>query len=559
MAPTTTATTDPLGGELPVKAGAATPTTAANAAGGPTLAVSAPSGGSTQSTITGLNSAQENLPLWVPVNLGEHGAANITPMTVGTFVAMVLSADQGTQANWIQYLIGAGAFDSIPGVANGTRAPTPAELTAALTTVAKNAAVGPGENLDTYLTNSIAARSAASTANGGTQLTGSARFFKGTTTEIPLTTKEAVQSVADAAAQQLLGRHATADEVNAITGRLNTAEMGEGTVRAQAAQAQQAGLYEAYTGGSEAGAPGGAGGPAVTVGMAGTGNGALAALPGWQASVLQQLASQNKLYGVDPNVLGAIIMAESSGKGGAINSAGYGGFFGLSASSDYPGGKSSSSLLQGTDQAAFSTQAQLAASEFASLLKSTGGNVWLAETAYQQGGNSAAVKAGTPQGEGVDTMKKYGIPEQAAPGGNVTAASQVPGAIGPPNLDSGTIATGTPQAPAGSGAPAQATQAPVGGPPLPAGGVPAPGTYTMGQATSFQTPTGTDYVEPAQAAVVNAPPTPGEEAAAYMMNNESKLYQTENLTNVFAAINKMLSANTGGAKAAPTPLDLAAR
>lgn len=125
-------------------------------------------------------------------------------------------------------------------------------------------------------------------------------------------------------------------------------------------------------------------------------------IPTWQVDTLNQLSSQGQLSGVNPNALAVMDLAESSGKGGGINSSGYGGFFGLGAGSTYPGGTVSSSLLSDPGQSSFAQQAKIAASEFASLLKGQGGNYIAAEQQYQTGSPSGI-------GEGASLFQSYGI------------------------------------------------------------------------------------------------------------------------------------------------------
>lgn len=148
-------------------------------------------------------------------------------------------------------------------------------------------------------------------------------------------------------------------------------------------------------------------------------------IPTWQQSQLQALANQNDLFGVNPLIIGAIDQAESSGNPGSPNSAGYGGYFGLSPTSKYPAGTVGAG--EGTNTPAeFNKEAIIAASEFASLLNTYGGDVIHAEYAYQQGGNApypgdaAAVKGLGPS-----------LVSQAA-GGN--AAALATGGTPPPTV-----------------------------------------------------------------------------------------------------------------------------
>lgn len=113
-------------------------------------------------------------------------------------------------------------------------------------------------------------------------------------------------------------------------------------------------------------------------------------IPSWQSADLQTLAAQGRLSGVSPLILGVIDQEESGGRGGGINSSGYGGFFGLGAGSKYPGGTATAQLLQGTDPSSFDQQATIAASAFAAYQQQQGGDPIKAEEVYQSG------RAGTP-------------------------------------------------------------------------------------------------------------------------------------------------------------------
>ena len=124
-------------------------------------------------------------------------------------------------------------------------------------------------------------------------------------------------------------------------------------------------------------------------------------IPGWEQSDLEALGAAGQLSGVNPEALAVIDSAESSGSGGGINPEGYGGFFGLGASSTYPAGASSSALLSNPGEASFEQQAVLAASTFNSYLSQAGGNPVTAEEIYQTGKPTA-----TP-GEGASLMAQY--------------------------------------------------------------------------------------------------------------------------------------------------------
>jgi hypothetical protein len=152
--------------------------------------------------------------------------------------------------------------------------------------------------------------------------------------------------------------------------------------------------------------------------------GGWAPIPQWQIDQLNQLAQQNQLYGLDPKLLSVLVQEESGGKGGGINPEGYGGFFGLGASSTYPGGTTSPTLLKDTSPQSFAQQATIAASAFSNYLKQAGGNPVLAEQIYQTG------KASGPLSPGAGLIASW-------LGGNTIAAG--PAAAAAAN------ATGTPQ------------------------------------------------------------------------------------------------------------------
>jgi hypothetical protein len=120
-------------------------------------------------------------------------------------------------------------------------------------------------------------------------------------------------------------------------------------------------------------------------------------LPAWEIQQLQSLGASGSLSGLPPSILEAIDQAESGGMGGSVNAEGYGGYFGLSQS------QVGSSLLRETSPQAFATQAEVAAADFATLLKANNGNVYAAEQQYQ---------TGSPQGSGEGTMvfHELGIP-----------------------------------------------------------------------------------------------------------------------------------------------------
>lgn len=144
------------------------------------------------------------------------------------------------------------------------------------------------------------------------------------------------------------------------------------------------------------------------------------AVPAWELADLDQLSSEGELSGLNPTVLGAIDQAESSGNGGGINSEGYGGYFGLGVGKTYPGQTApvSSSLLSSVSPAAFIAQAQIAAAEFASLLKGTGGNAEEAEQNYQGGGTEGSSILATDLGDASPYSGVNGITETSGLNGN---------------------------------------------------------------------------------------------------------------------------------------------
>lgn len=114
--------------------------------------------------------------------------------------------------------------------------------------------------------------------------------------------------------------------------------------------------------------------------------------PTWQAQVLSTLAKQNKLTGVTPIQLGAILQGEGPKSGGlGINKTGYGGWFGLGANTPYGPSKKvvPSNVMVTPSQAAFAQQAEVAAAAFATYLKAAGGNPVYAAQMFQTGSISA--------------------------------------------------------------------------------------------------------------------------------------------------------------------------
>lgn len=178
---------------------------------------------------------------------------------------------------------------------------------------------------------------------------------------------------------------------------------------------------------------------AQTGSNAGYGTEALSAIPQWEADQLVNLASAGKLGGLDPNILAAIDVAESSGTGGSINSEGYGGYYGLGANSQYPGGHTSPAMLSGTDANSFDSQSIIAASEFNSLLNQSKGNTAQAEYWYQNGGGAGPVGSGGTM-EGVNTFVRLGVPGVETPSGATATLASAPGGSSSVTTASGTFA-----------------------------------------------------------------------------------------------------------------------
>lgn len=251
------------------------------------------------------------------------------------------------------------------------------------------------------------------------------RVYPGGKVAIHQTDPETIRLAANATAQHLLGRDLSDKEAQGVVDAVRSDEAKKGGQQAALDESQrqaQIQTNEALYGGG----PGGAGGGGAA-GPTGTGGPALGALPAQYAQALQELSASGQLAGLDPNILAAVAMAESSGKGGAVNSAGYGGFFGLAPDRSYPGGQSvPRSAMTGTDTQSFKQQAVTAAAEFASLLKQFNGNVLLAETAYQEGPNGPNARRGKPAGEGVNVFQSYGVTGAALAAAGVATQGVTP-------------------------------------------------------------------------------------------------------------------------------------
>jgi hypothetical protein len=147
---------------------------------------------------------------------------------------------------------------------------------------------------------------------------------------------------------------------------------------------------------------------------------------------LTSLSQEGKLYGIDPHVIGALTQAEEGvvyQRGdlpGYINPENFGGFFGLSDTSNYPGGSPSAALLQDTSSASFEQQAEIVASQIAYNQKTT--SDLYAAVAKSWGGDAS-------------DLHNYGIPDTS----NSELNFPVNVGYGPGIVTGGTV---TPSAPA---------------------------------------------------------------------------------------------------------------
>lgn len=124
--------------------------------------------------------------------------------------------------------------------------------------------------------------------------------------------------------------------------------------------------------------------------------------PPWEAQILGNLDAAGALGGVSPAALSAFSQYESGyeDKGAGINSEGYGGYFGLGENSVYPGqsGPIGASVLDTNSPASFTEQAEVAAAELASLIKSNNGSVYQAALEYDGGAVGEAQAVAAAQG-----------------------------------------------------------------------------------------------------------------------------------------------------------------
>lgn len=164
-----------------------------------------------------------------------------------------------------------------------------------------------------------------------------------------------------------------------------------------------------------------------------------AGMPTWEQQELDSLASQNKLFGVNPLVLAGVAQNESGFevKGAGINSIGDGGFFGLNDNSTYSyegsSFQTSSAELLTPGLGTFDQQAEAAASAIARLSAGRG----------LQAGLASYTGGGLNNGDYIDAMSALG----AAPPLNSSTTSPI----------TSTASGGTPTA--GTAAPATATTA----------------------------------------------------------------------------------------------------
>lgn len=159
-------------------------------------------------------------------------------------------------------------------------------------------------------------------------------------------------------------------------------------------------------------------------------------IPSWEIQSLDQLAAQGQLSGIDPNVLAVMSQEESGGEvaGAGINSSGYGGYFGLGAGKQYPGGTISSAEMEQNSPQSFIDQAKVAASAFASYWT---GNVLTTEDVYQ---------SGHPEGgssPGAQLMSKELSAGELAGGSNPVPATGTTGGGGSASATTGGTANAT--------------------------------------------------------------------------------------------------------------------
>lgn len=91
-------------------------------------------------------------------------------------------------------------------------------------------------------------------------------------------------------------------------------------------------------------------------------------VPSWQEQELSELSSEGALGTIPPQILAGIdyYTSDFGDEGVAINSSGYGGYFGEHANEAYPGGTVSTATLETASSAAFATEAEISASALGS-------------------------------------------------------------------------------------------------------------------------------------------------------------------------------------------------
>ena len=410
-----------------------TPTTGAGTAANTTGVFPGSSALDTITTFSGLSKADLNMPVNVSLPASaEPGGPLAAPtqtgtsrVTVGQALTAYLSMSPADQQNIANRLWQAGYFDSTlyKYVQDMGRPPTirPVDIEAAYARALRDAAHS-GQSFDDWLSqeSQVAQQTLGNIGPlpnmAGTSGPGAGRVGihgGGQKFVIDLANPDDVAWVANQVAQSGLHRNFSDAELNQIVAHMQSQEFADASAKNLSAEAQSwqdflarqesRDIYQSAQGITPTDQTAGTPGPS------GAGGGAMAALPQQYAQTLQQLSAQGQLSGLDPNILAAVAMAESSGRGGAVNSAGYGGFFGLAPDRNYPGGSVSHGQMVGTDAQSFAAQATVAASEFASLLQQAKGNVLLAETMYQEGPGGPNASKGVAAGEGVGVFKRYGV------------------------------------------------------------------------------------------------------------------------------------------------------
>lgn len=167
--------------------------------------------------------------------------------------------------------------------------------------------------------------------------------------------------------------------------------------------------------------------------------------PQWMVTLLGQMQTAGELHGVPPQALAAVADNESGyeNAGAGVNSAGYGGYFGLGANQSYPGGgttagkagRPSTAMLNTDSPTSFVSQAKMSSAEIAWLDKTYAqGNIVNALADYV-GGPTHPVYAGEAQ---IYTQTVLGGNGQAGGSANATLTSYVNKASGSTATTNGT-------------------------------------------------------------------------------------------------------------------------